>query len=191
MTVTSTLYTPLVETHFYSTGGYQLSTVYTLQPQTTPFTPKVSTCFILPRAIRCVEAKSEDITSGFTCYGLQFVGETTTSVPTQCLPESYINIWRPFDEFSRLPLNHVTYTTTCQRVSLHKRILTNNFRIKVISQVWLTQALRASAGGQLRVPRMSQRRVETLMHRLGAVPLAGAVSVLRMVASLTGNVQAS
>ncbi|KAK1540965.1 hypothetical protein CPAR01_06954 [Colletotrichum paranaense] len=103
MAVTSTLYTPLVETHFYSTGGYLLSTVYTLQPQTTPFTPRDSTCSILPRAIRCVEAKSEDITSGFTCYGLQFVGETTTSVPTQCFPESYINIWRPFDEFSDIP----------------------------------------------------------------------------------------
>ncbi|KAK1687379.1 hypothetical protein BDP55DRAFT_740630 [Colletotrichum godetiae] len=56
MAVTSTLYMPLVETHFYFAGGQQLFTVYTLQPQTTPFTPKDASCSILPRAIRALNA---------------------------------------------------------------------------------------------------------------------------------------
>ncbi|TQN65511.1 hypothetical protein CSHISOI_09910 [Colletotrichum shisoi] len=99
----SMVYTPFVATHSYTRAGYALSRVYTLLPQTEPFTPSDTTCSIIPRSIRCEEVKLEDITSGYTCYGMQFVGETTTSIPTQCFPETYNEIWKPFDVFSDIP----------------------------------------------------------------------------------------
>ncbi|KAF6817527.1 hypothetical protein CPLU01_13557 [Colletotrichum plurivorum] len=95
----SPTFKPLVETHYYVVAGQELSTVFTLPPQTTPFTPRDPTCTKFPRAIRC-ENTPEGATPGHICWGLKHVEESTAWVPEQCFPETFMSIWSPFNTFS-------------------------------------------------------------------------------------------
>ncbi|KAF5521093.1 hypothetical protein CGCA056_v006073 [Colletotrichum aenigma] len=98
----STKYDPFVTTLTVPQERFERTLVYTLSPQTATFTPPVS-CSVVPRSIRCT-SRPENITSNEICYGDMNVGETTTSLPTECFPASYDRIWRPWGgTFSDLP----------------------------------------------------------------------------------------
>ncbi|TEA17079.1 hypothetical protein C8034_v000331 [Colletotrichum sidae] len=89
----------LTKTHTYSVGnGFKKSIIYTLPPQTTPFTPPDSICTQFPKAIRC-EGKPEEQDPNSPCWALQYVESTGTSLPSQCFPTSYVEIYRPVDDF--------------------------------------------------------------------------------------------
>ncbi|WQF81966.1 hypothetical protein CDEST_06980 [Colletotrichum destructivum] len=94
--VSTTTYEPLLATLTFTPGGFQQTKVLSLEPQTTPFTPPDGAC---SADIRC-QYKPEELSSGAECLGDQVVVETKATLPTQCFPKSYNEIWRPSGTFS-------------------------------------------------------------------------------------------
>ncbi|CAI0651506.1 unnamed protein product [Colletotrichum noveboracense] len=98
-----TSYEPFVTTLTLSLGAYEGALSYTFAPQTTPFTPPSDRCSAIPRAIRCQD-KPEELTSGAICLADQIVDTSSATLPTECFPETYDNIWRPVsNKFRDLP----------------------------------------------------------------------------------------
>lgn len=97
--VSTTAYEPLLATLTFTPGGFQQTKVLSLEPQTTPFTPPDGAC---SADIRC-QYKPEELSSGAECLGDQVVVETKATLPTQCFPKSYNEIWRPSGTFSKKP----------------------------------------------------------------------------------------
>ncbi|KAF6814916.1 hypothetical protein CSOJ01_03746 [Colletotrichum sojae] len=99
----STTYETLYQTLTLTNGVNEDNIVYAFPPQNTPFTPPSGECAVYPRAIRCL-GKLENVDARAECLGDQYVYETTVSLPTQCFPESYNEIWRPLGtKFVHLP----------------------------------------------------------------------------------------
>ncbi|KAF4854206.1 hypothetical protein CGCSCA4_v001629 [Colletotrichum siamense] len=98
-----TTYEPFVTTLTIPVEEYEQTVVFTLAPQTTPFTPSGSGCSTLPRDLRC-QFQPDEITPGALCLADQSVQATSAWLPTECFPESYDNIWRPIGtKFKNLP----------------------------------------------------------------------------------------
>ncbi|TDZ30716.1 hypothetical protein C8035_v002342 [Colletotrichum spinosum] len=99
----STIYQPLISTLTYSQPPFERAKTFSLAPQTTAFSAQDTLCPTYPRDIRC-QTRPESLTSGATCLGDEYVDETTVSMPTQCFPETYLDIFRPVSsKFSDLP----------------------------------------------------------------------------------------